>query len=148
MYARSIPHPEFPEIETTRTSAILDYGDRTRCCLSLNNTWAFGPRHQASTIRIEGLEGAAVVTLGCLLGYPDGELDKLEFITRGGDWTSVPLRGGWFPEAFIGTMANLQRFAAGEDEVLITEVADALKTMALIEALYASNASGGTKIVK
>ena len=28
----------------------------------------------------------------------------------------MPLSGGWFPHAFIGTMSNLQRFAAGEDD--------------------------------
>ena len=69
-----------------------------------------------------------------------------KFITKGGQWTPVPLRGGWFPEAFMGTMSNLQRFAAGEDQVLHTRVEDAGKTMALIEALYESNARGATPI--
>jgi hypothetical protein len=43
-------------------------------------------------------------------------------------------------------MANLQRFAAGEDDVLSTRVDDALKTMALIEALYTSSEHGATPI--
>ncbi len=146
VYAHSIPHPRFAEFETTRTSAILDYGAQTRCCLSLNNTWAFGPKHECCTIRLEGLKGAAVVTLGCLINYPQGEPDRLEFITAGGEWTELQLQGGWFPEAFIGTMANLQRFAAGEDDVLSTRVDDALKTMALIEALYTSSEHGATPI--
>ena len=146
VYAHSIPHPRFAEFETTRTSAILDYGTQTRCCLSLNNTWAFGPKHERCTIRLEGLKGAAVVTLGCLINYPQGEPDRLEFITTGEEWTELELQGGWFPEAFIGTMANLQRFAAGEDDVLSTRVDDALKTMALIEALYTSSERGATPI--
>ena len=146
VYARSIPHPRFPDIETTRTSAILDYGDQTRCCLSLNDTWAFGPEHEACTIRVEGLKGAAVIKLGCLINYPAGNPDELEFTTEGSHWTSVPLEGSWFPEAFMGTMSNLQRFADGEDDVLWTDVEDALKTMALIEALYESNAKGATPI--
>jgi hypothetical protein len=46
----------------------------------------------------------------------------------------------------MGTMSNLQRFAAGEDDTLWTGVQDAVKTMALIEALYESNANGATPI--
>ena len=146
VYARSIAHPKFLDIETTRTSAILDYGTQTRCCLSLNNTWSHGPKHESCMIRVEGLAGAVVVELGGLINYPKGEPDKLEYITSGGEWTEVHLRGGWFPEAFMGPMSNLQRFSAGEDDVLWTSVEDALKTMALIEALYESNAKGGTPI--
>jgi predicted dehydrogenase len=148
VYARSIPHPKFPGIEATRTSAILDYGVQTRCCLSLNDTWGFRPKHEICTIRVEGLEGAAIVRLGCLINYPQGEPDQLEFITAGSSWTAVPLEGSWFPHAFRGTMANLQRFADGEDSVLYTRVEDAMKTMALIEALYQSNEHGATPIPK
>jgi len=61
-------------------------------------------------------------------------------------WTSVSLAGSWFPDAFIGTMSNLQRFASGEDRVLETSVEDAVKTMALVEALYRSSAKPGTPI--
>ncbi|KKM60576.1 hypothetical protein LCGC14_1540430, partial [marine sediment metagenome] len=64
VYARSIPHPKYPDIEATRTSAILDYGMQTRCCLSLNNCWSFGRKHQTCTIRVEGLKGAVVANLG------------------------------------------------------------------------------------
>ncbi len=146
VYARSIPHPNVPDIEATRTSAILDYGIRTRCCLSMNNNWSFGRRHETCTARIEGLKGAVMVKFGCLINFPDGEPDEVEFTTEGTDWTAVPISGSWFPEAFMGTMCNLQRFAAGEDEVLPTRAEDALKTMALIEALYESNARGATPI--
>lgn len=146
VYAKSISHPSFPDIEATRTSAILDYGNRTRCCLSLNDTWGFRPKHERCTIRVEGLKGAAVVQLGCLINYPKGEPDQLEYITEGLPWTSVPLEGSWFPEAFRGTMANLQRFAAGEDATLNTCVDDALRTMSLVEALYQSNSQGSTPI--
>jgi hypothetical protein len=52
----------------------------------------------------------------------------------------VPLSGKWFPHAFIGTMSNVQRFAAGEDDRLITGVEDAWHTMALVEAAFESSA--------
>lgn len=146
VYARSIPHPSFPGIEATRTAAILDFGDAIRCCLSLNDCWLHGPKHESCTIRVDGLQGAAVITLGCLMGYPQGKPDELEFITAGGEWTKVPLCGNWFPDAFLGTMANLQRFIGGEDDVLHTRVADAVHTMELVEALYESNEKGAVRI--
>lgn len=146
VFARSIGHPRLPEFASTRTSAILDYGEQTRCCLSLNNTWNFGPQRERAEIRLEGANGAAIVEIGSLLNYPAGAPDALHYITTGQEWRSVPLVGNWFPDAFSGTMSNLQRFANGEDACLSTKVEDALKTMALIEALYESNASGATRI--
>jgi predicted dehydrogenase len=146
VYARSIPHPRYPELEATRSSAILDYGNQVRCSLSLNNTWQHGFQHATCAIRVEGLNGAAVVKLGCLVNYPHGEPDGLEYVTEGRDWSTVPLEGNWFPDAFRGPMSNLQRFTSGEDATLLTSVDNALKTMALIEALYASSRQGATAI--
>jgi predicted dehydrogenase len=146
VYAKSISHPRFPNIEATRTTAILDYGSTTRCCLSLNDTWLHGPQQESCTIRVDGSKGAVVVTLGCLMGYPNGRPDEVEFITDGMEWTKVPLWGSWFPHAFLGTMCNIQRFAAGEDDVLCTNVDDAFKTMKLIEALYESNEHGAVRV--
>jgi len=59
--------------------------------------------------------GAALIKLGLLLNYPDGEPDESWLASRGGPLGAAPLAGSWFPDAFIGTMSNLQRFAAGED---------------------------------
>ena len=41
---------------------------------------------------------------------------------------------------------NLQRFATGEDAVLLTSVEDAWRTMALVEAAYRSGDCPGTPI--
>ncbi len=146
VYARTVPHPDHPDLTSTRTTAILNYGDSIRCCLSINHNYQFGPKHQAAVIRVEGSRGAAVATLGVMLDYPRGEPDRLEIVTEGSDWTDVPLEGDWFPDAFAGPMSNLQRFAAGEDTVLLTGVEDAYRTMALVEACYQSDATGGTPI--
>ena len=124
------------ELADTRTSAILDYGDELRVTLSINHHHDFGRRFQDATFRVEGERGAALVKLGLLLDYPRGEPDELWIAPRGGPWTQVPLQGGWFPDAFIGTMSNVQRFAAGEDKVLKTSVEDAWHTMALVESCY------------
>jgi predicted dehydrogenase len=137
VFARSYGHPS-SKLADTRTSAILDYGDRLRVTLSLNHHHDFGRRFQDASFRVEGAEGAAMVKLGLLLDYPVGEPDELWLAPHGGPWEQVPLQGKWFPDAFVGPMANLQRYAAGEDDTLATHYEDAWRTMALVEAAYQS----------
>jgi predicted dehydrogenase len=124
------------ELADTRTSAILDYGNELRVTLSINHHHDFGRRFQDASFRLEGDRGAALVKLGLLLDYPHGEPDELWIAPRGGPWQAVQLEGSWFPDAFIGTMSNLQRFVSGEDAVLKTSVEDAWHTMALVESCY------------
>lgn len=146
VHAKSIGHPNH-KMAQTRTTAILDYGDRVRCAVSINHDHKFGRKHQACEFRVSGSEGAAYVQLGVNLDYPRGEPDILEIYPKGGsDWVTVPLEGTWFPDAFVGRMANLQRYASGEDSELISSVEDAWKTMALVEALYQSNATPATAL--
>jgi predicted dehydrogenase len=141
VHAKSIGHPNH-NMAQTRTTAILDYGDKVRCALSINHDHKFGRRHQACEFRICGTEGAAYLQLGVNLDYPRGEPDILEIHPKGGDgWVPVPLDGTWFPDAFVGRMANLQRFVSGEDAELVSSVDDAWLTMALVEAAYASSAA-------
>lgn len=145
VHARTMGHPN-TELAQTRTSAILDYGPHTRVTLSINHHHDFGRKFQDASFRFEGTEGAAMVKLGVLLDYPKGEPDEVWVTRRGEEWTQVPLQGGWFPHAFIGTMSNLQRFTAGEDEVLLTSVDDAWHTMALAEAAFQSAAAPATPV--
>ena len=144
VYARTVRHPNFPKLANTRSSIILDYGDLIRCCLSINHCHDFGAEHASASVRIEGTTGCAVATLGTMLDYPRSRPDRLEVFTRSaGKWADVPLTGGWFPDGFIGTMSNLQRYLAGEDSALISPVTDALETMRLVEACYVADAQGG-----
>jgi len=143
--ARTYAHPT-TELAQTRTSAILDYGSNLRVTLSINHHHDFGRRFQDASLRFEGEQGVAVAKLGLLLNYPAGEPDELWIASKGDPWQQIPLAGAWFPDAFIGTMANLQRFAAGEDPKLHTSVEDAWHTMALVEACYRSNASQATPV--
>jgi predicted dehydrogenase len=146
VHAKSIGHPSH-DMAQTRTTAILDYGDRVRCALSINHDHKFGRRHQACDFRVTGTKGAAYLQLGVNLNYPNGEPDILEIYPKGGDgWVAVPLEGSWFPDAFTGRMANLQRFANGEDAELVSSVEDAWNTMALVEAAYASSAAPATPL--
>jgi len=146
VYCRAVAHPALGSFRDTRSSIILDYGDRLRCSLALNHTHASNGRHRASMFKVEGTRGAAILTLGVNLDYPSGPPDQLEIALDGGSWQPVGLRGSWFTEAFEGPMSNLQRFVAGEDAVLVSPVDDAIKTMALVEACYESSASGSTSI--
>jgi predicted dehydrogenase len=146
VYCRAVAHPALTEFRDTRSSIILDYGDRLRCSLALNHTHGVNGRHRASMFKVEGTTGAAVLTMGVNLDYPSGPPDRLEVAFGGGPWEDVSLRGSWFTEAFEGPMSNLQRFVAGEDPALVSPVEDAIKTMALVEACYRSSESGGTPI--
>ena len=145
VYCRGVGHPSTPQLRDTRSSIILDYGDRLRCSLVLNHTHRAGPRYRASQLMVEGMDGAARVTWGVNLDYPTGPPDTME-VSRGRTWDAIALRGSWFTEAFEGPMSNLQRVAAGEDAVLVGSVHDAIRTMAVVEACYLSSAQGGTPV--
>jgi predicted dehydrogenase len=146
VYCRAVAHPAMPQFRDTRSSIILDYGDAIRCSLLLNHTHRHDASHRASFLKVEGTRGAAQLTMGVNIDYPDGVPDTLEVALGGAAWTSIALRGSWFIEAFEGPMSNLQRYVAGEDRSLISPVEDALRTMALVEACYQSSASGGTPV--
>jgi predicted dehydrogenase len=139
IHARTVGHPA-TELAQTRTTALIDFRPNQRVAMSINHNHDFGRRFQEANFRVEGDKGVAQVKFGLLLGYPTGEPDELCITRQGDDWTEVPLSGTWFPHAFIGTMSNLQRFDAGEDETLVTGVEDAWHTMALVEAAFESAA--------
>ncbi len=145
VYCQSVKHPKVTELADCRSSAIFNYGDQIRCCMSINHSHSFGKKHQNGTIRLEGTEGEAIVTLGLLMNYPEGEPEKLEIITKDTDWTEVEIQGKWFPDAFIGVMSNMQRFKNGEDEHLVSPIKDSIHTMSLVDACGQSSLDGGIK---
>ncbi|CCO50123.1 putative Oxidoreductase [Vibrio nigripulchritudo SOn1] len=146
VYCRTMADPRSEDFKQTRTSAILDYAYPLRCLMSINHNHNYGRRAQDATFRFEGTEGCITVKMGVALNYPHGEPDEFWFCEHGKEWQSIPLEGSWFPDAFIGTMSNIQRFVAGEDEILNTAVADAFQTMAVVEACFESSAAKGTDI--
>ncbi len=147
VYSKSVKHPDYPRLADARASTILEFDAPIRCSLAMNHTYKHGPEHQDASLRIDGEKGCAWIKLGILLNYPEGEPDEMEIKTEGADgFVAVPLQGGWFPDGFIGVMANLQRYAAGEDDVLISSCDDVFKTMALVDACIRSNLNGATSI--
>lgn len=148
VYCRGVRHPSLDGYADVGTSIILDYGDESRCSLTMNHTHDFGAEFAMSQLKLEGTRGAAIAKMGVNLNYPHGEPDELLLATRNAEWTSVPLRGSWFLEAFEGPMSNLQRVIAGEDAGLVSPLDDAIATMAIVEACYTSSAAGGTPVPK
>ncbi len=149
-FCRTLKHPSVPKLASVCSYVILDYGDDMMVGAQVNHCHRFGLRHQESYVKWEGTGGAIKSTLGVLMNYPAGVPDTFEYcvLEDGLDpaWQSLDLEGSWFPDAFVGTMSNLQRYVAGEDAVLHTSVEDVYHTMALVEACYLSDSDGATRI--
>ena len=151
VYAKTLCHPDYPKLRESRSSIILDYGERARANIQTNHFHKFGAKHQESYIKWEGSKGAIKATMGLLMNYPDGVPDRFEYclLDAGGshgEWQEVPLEGSWFPEAFVGSMAQVMRHVEGTLEDMPTSVEDAIRTMACVEAAYASSSRGGVPI--
>jgi len=148
---RTYRNPRLPKgFADAGHSALLDYSPWMRCSLHTNHAFDRGPRHSMVQLKVEGTQGAAVAHMQQKLNSP-GEAkgyDELEVSIGKTGWRKVKLKGDWFPDAFQGTMANLQRYVSGEDKALHTRVEDAAKTMALVEACYIAAGKPGTKIPK
>jgi hypothetical protein len=65
---------------------------------------------------------------------------------RAGEWVSEPLEGSWFPEAFIGSMAQVQRHREGSLDRMPTDVEDVIRTMEVVEAAYVASERGGVRL--
>lgn len=146
VYARTFRDPRSPGLQSARSSIILSFPDDVRGCITTNHGHAFGKRFRNSYFRIEGARGAAVASMGVNLDYPRGRPDTLWVTWKDQPWLRVPLVGSWFPDAFAGPMCNLQRYAAREDKVLLTNIGDAWKTMNLVEVCCDSDSEFGCDV--
>lgn len=119
--------------------SILEYAGGLRA-IAIDNcfTWA----DHGIEWRVEGTEGIAKGTIGWP-DYPAGSPSTIDFMTnrQPGHWFRPRWPEQWFPQAFIGTMGQLMRAIEEGTEPEIGG-RDNLKTMALIEAAYASAESG------
>jgi len=152
--ARSVTHPEMPQLASVRSSIILDYADPVRARITTNHLHKFGSKHQESYLKWEGTKGAIKARIGLLMEYPEGAGDVFEYCELkdegGPEWRSMEIEGSWFPEAFIGTMGEVQRHKAdveaGRDPApMPCDVEDVIHSMACLEAAYESDRIGGVK---
>lgn len=150
VYAKTLSHPSAPDLRGgARSMIIMDYGENPRVNVMTNHSHAYGMQKQQSYVKFEGSKGAIQIRAGLNMNYPDGAPDRFEYIlleNEDASWQTVEIKGSWFPEAFIGTMASLMRFANGETATLPTSVDDAILTMATVEAAYDSSERGGTPL--
>jgi predicted dehydrogenase len=151
IYAKIVNHPSALNMDGTRSSMILDYGDMVRVNISTNHFHAYGLDNQESYIMWEGTKGAIKAKMGLLMNYPTGVPDEFEYCQLDGEgnaeWHKVAIGGSWFPDAFIGTMASLMQSMDGQSVNGITDVDDAFRTMALVDAACRSSHSGATAVL-
>ncbi|WP_236980754.1 Gfo/Idh/MocA family protein [Membranihabitans maritimus] len=147
IYASSVKHPKMKELSSTRSTIVMDFDDCVQARILTNHGHDFGGKHQESYFKIEGTKGAIKITIGVSLDYPKGIPPRFEYIINrdGKGWRKLTLTGGWFPHAFVGPMAGIQRFHSGEDKVLLHDTEDAFETMKWVEKAYKSSESGGVK---
>lgn len=141
-----------PDPRTTRQFAhadgialyILEFPGGARAS-AWDDVWA-GPAREGSAAdlgirwRVEGTAGLATGTIGWP-GYPQRVPSTLQFSTchDHGQWQQPQWQEAWFPDAFIGPMADLLR-AVQQTQATSISGRDNLRTMALVEACYRSAA--------
>lgn len=137
---RTDPRTKFPHADGIATY-ILEYANGLRC-VGIDDTWT-GPAKEgcASDVRIqwriEGLDGLAIGDIGwCQNPYTTPS--TMRYACKGDAQFHEPRwTESWFPDAFIGTMAQLLVALEQGTEPAIGG-RDNLKTMALVEAAYRS----------
>jgi predicted dehydrogenase len=117
---------------------ILEYGAGLRC-LSLDDVWAGPAREGAEAdlsvrFRVEGTAGMALGTIGWP-AWPERRPSTLDYTTTSGGWHRPRWSEAWFPDAFVGPMAELLRDLEGTAPATATG-ADNLLTMAVVDAAY------------
>lgn len=123
---------------------ILEYASGLRA-MSCDDVWT-GPALEGAEAdigirwRVEGTAGLARGTIGWP-DYPRRTPSTLDFTTalRPGYWFQPRWKEVWFPDAFVGPMAQLLCALEEEREPEISG-RDNLQTMALVEACYRSAA--------
>jgi predicted dehydrogenase len=124
---------------------ILEYENGLRA-MSLDDVWAWpGPGTEKDIYikwRVEGSEGMARGTIGWP-SYPEPTPSTIDFTTRrdDGHWHMPRWERVWFPDAFVGTMAQLLRSVEDDTTPEISGL-DNLKTIAAVEACYRSISEG------
>lgn len=150
VYAHTCSHPALPQLASVSSAIVLDYPDPVRATITTNHMHRFGAKHQESYLKWEGTHGAIKARIGLLMNYPEGGGDAFEYCRlneqgQPGEWISRKLEGSWFPEAFIGSMAQVQCHKEGSLVKMVTDVSDVIHTMEVVEAAYASSERGGVK---
>ncbi len=138
---RTDPRTKFPHLDGI-CAYILEYANGLRC-VGIDDTWT-GPAKEGCPAdiriqwRVEGLNGLAIGDIGwCKDPYTSPS--TIRYAAKGDKEFHAPhWTESWFPDAFIGTMAQLLiALETGEQPAISGR--DNLKTMALVEAAHSSS---------
>src|SRR3954471_2441781 len=137
---RTDPRTEFPHRDGI-CAYILEYANGLRC-VCLDDVWT-GPAKEGCPadnyirFRIEGTEGLGIGDIGwCKDPYTTPS--TLQYARKGdADFQKPTWTESWFPDAFIGTMADLL-IALEKGTAPTLSGRDNLRTMALVDAGYRS----------
>jgi predicted dehydrogenase len=150
VYAKTVKHPGMMELASVRSVIILDYGDVVQSFINTNHGHVFGTKYQDAFIKWEGTKGAIRHTLGMNINFPEGSEDTFEVCllqnNASAEWRSYDIEGKWYPDAFVGSMANLMCYAEGSEKKLVNSIDSAYRTMQVVEAAYLSNEHGGVPV--
>jgi predicted dehydrogenase len=119
---------------------ILEYDSGLRC-LTIDDVWAGPAREGAEAdlgvrFRVEGTAGMALGEIGWP-AWPERRPSTLDYTTTAGGWQRPRWPEAWFPDAFVGPMAELLRDLEGTAPAVATGD-DNLLTMAVVDAAYRS----------
>ena len=119
---------------------ILEYDSGLRC-LTIDDVWAGPTREGAEAdlgvrFRVEGTAGMALGDIGWP-AWPDRRPSTLDYTTTAGGWQRPRWPETWFPDAFVGPMAELLRDLEGTAPAVATGD-DNLLTLAVVDAAYRS----------
>jgi predicted dehydrogenase len=139
--ARPDPRTRFPHRDGI-CLYILEWANGMRAS-AWDDVWT-GPAREGAEAdigirwRVEGTEGIARGTIGWP-DYPHGSPSTLDFTTcrQPGYWFQPRWKEVWFPDAFVGPMAQLM-VAIEEGREPEISGRDNLRTMALVDAAYRS----------
>ncbi len=137
---RTDPRTQFPHTDGICTY-ILEYANGLRC-VAIDDTWT-GPSREGCASenyikwRIEGTNGLAIGDIGwCKIPFTTPS--DIRYASKGHAHFECPIwKESWFPDAFIGTMAQLLIALETETDPAISG-RDNLKTMALVQAAEVS----------
>lgn len=120
--------------------SILQY-DSGLVATCLEDVWAGPAREGAEAdsfvrFRVEGTRGMALGTIGWP-SWPAHTPSTLDWTTTAGGWHRPRWPEAWFPDAFVGPMAELLRDLEGTAPARATG-RDNLMTLALVDAAYRS----------
>ena len=139
---RTDPRTSFPHRDGIGLY-ILEYDSGLRCMIC-DDVWT-GPAREGAAAeigihyRVEGTEGLAIGEIGWP-SYPDRTPSTLDYTNIStGRWLRPRWDEVWFPDAFLGPMAELLvALEKGVEPAMSGD--DNLKTMALVDACYESAA--------